>query len=228
MDVLVIDDEPTIVNIATSYLKAEGYNVYSALDGDTGLNLFRRLHPDFVILDIMLPGLDGIEVLRCIRQEGNAYVIMLTAKSEEEDRVLGLSVGADDYLTKPFSPRELVARVKSLLRRERMHHTSPSQKLSFQKITIDIQRHEVLVNDLLVELTAIEFDILVTLAKHAGIVLRREQIIQHVWGPNFFGDERTVDVNIRRIRQKIEENMNDPHIIQTVRGFGYKFADEPL
>lgn len=228
MDVLVIDDEPTIVNVATSYLKAEGYNVYSALNGDTGLTLFRRLQPDFVILDIMLPGMDGIEILRYIRQEGNAYVIMLTAKSEEGDRVLGLSVGADDYLTKPFSPRELVARVKSLLRRERMHQMSPPQKLSFQNISMDIQRHEVFVKDVPVDLTAIEFDILVTLARHPGMVLRREQIIEHVWGPDFYGDERTVDVNIRRIRQKIEDDLNDPQIIQTVRGYGYKFADEPL
>ncbi len=228
MDVLVIDDEPTIVSIATSYFKAEGYNVYSALDGDMGLKLFRRLQPDFVILDIMLPEIGGIEILRYIRQESNAYVIMLTAKSEEKDRLLGLSVGADDYLTKPFSPRELVARVKSLLRRERMHQSLPPQKLMFQNVTIDIQRHEALVRDSSIDLTVIEFNILVTLAKHAGIVLRREQIIQHVWGHDFYGDERTVDVNIRRMRQKVEDDVNDPQIIQTIRGVGYKFADEPL
>lgn len=228
MNILVIDDEPTIVTIVSSYLSAEGYQVYSAFDGETGLRLFREKQPEFVILDIMLPGIDGIELLQIIRQESNSYVIMLTAKRTETDRVLGLSIGADDYLTKPFSSRELVARIKALQRRERLLNAAEQEILSFQNISIDLLSHEVRVGQELVELTPIEFTILVTLARHAGFVLQREQIITHVWGPDFYGDERTVDVNIRRLRRKIERDIEQPEIIVTVRGFGYKFADKRI
>jgi two-component system alkaline phosphatase synthesis response regulator PhoP len=222
---LVIDDEPTIVSIASSYLRAEGFTVHGADNGEQGLSLFRQIRPDFVILDIMLPGMDGLDLLRCIRQESNAYVIMLTARADEYDRVLGLSIGADDYLVKPFSPRELVARVKSLLRREKLLTVSPRTRLAFESVSIDLDRYEVIVRGEPVDLTAVEFQIFAVLARHSGMVLRRTQIIQHVWGADFYGDERTVDVNIRRLRQKIELDVNAPQIIVTVRGVGYRFTE---
>jgi two-component system alkaline phosphatase synthesis response regulator PhoP len=224
--ILVVDDEANIRNLVKAYLEADGFTVEMAADGPGGLQAFRRYQPEVVILDIMLPGMDGLEVLQHIRRESDAYVLMLTAKTEETDRVIGLTVGADDYLTKPFSPRELVARVKAILRRDRRPCSDGNTRhLNFTHLTIDVDSYEVLVNGEPVELTTLEFDLLKTLASHAGRVLSREQLIEQVWGYDFYGDTRVVDVHIGHIRQKLEEDPANPHFINTVRGVGYKFVD---
>jgi two-component system alkaline phosphatase synthesis response regulator PhoP len=225
--ILVIDDEDTILNLVDAYLKREGNTVHMARNGPDGLAAFRRYHPDLVILDIMLPEMDGLEVLRQIRRESDVYVMLLTAKSEEFDRVMGLTVGADDYLTKPFSPRELAARVKAILRRGR-GTTNEQQPLSFKHLRIDTQRYEVQRDGVPIELTALEFKLLSTLASYAQMVLTRQQLLERVWGYDFYGEERVVDVHIGHVRQKIEPDPSNPQFILTVRGVGYKFADEPL
>ncbi len=226
--ILVIDDEESILNVVEAYLKADGNTVYVARDGVQGLAAFRRYTPELVILDIMLPQMDGIEVLQHIRSESDVYIMMLTAKSEEFDRVMGLTVGADDYLTKPFSPRELAARVKAILRRGRGTGQDERQVFVFKHLKIDTQRYEVWRNGDSIDLTALEFKLLATLAAYAGMVLSREQLLEQVWGYDFYGEERVVDVHIGHIRQKLEANPADPEFIVTVRGVGYKFADEPV
>lgn len=227
--ILVIDDEDSILNVVEAYLKSDGNTIYLARDGVQGLAAFRRYNPDLVILDIMLPEMDGIEVLQQIRRESNVYVMLLTAKSEEFDRVLGLTVGADDYLTKPFSPRELVARVKVMLRRGRNTLSQDEKQIfTFKNLRIDTARHEVERNGEQIELTALEFKLLAILATYAGMVLSREQLLERVWGYDFYGEDRVVDVHIGHIRQKLEMDPSDPQFIITVRGVGYKFVDEPL
>lgn len=223
--ILVIDDEATIRKVAEAYLTAEGYTVYQAADGNDGLAKFRQLQPDLVVLDIMLPGMNGLDLLQQIRRESEVYVLMLTAKSEEMDRVIGLTVGADDYLTKPFSPRELVARVKAILRRGRNSAKEEDAVLRFAQLEIDIERHEVRKNGKLIDLTALDFELLTVLATHAGRVLDREQLLEQVWGYDYFGDTRVVDVHIGHIRQQLEDDPSNPQFIQTVRGVGYKFVD---
>lgn len=225
--ILVIDDEENILNLVEAYLRAEGNTVHLARDGAQGLAAFRRYHPELVILDVMLPVMDGLEVLQQIRRESDVYVMMLTARSEEMDRVIGLTVGADDYLTKPFSPRELVARVKAILRRGRAASADERQTLAFQHLQIDPQRYEVRRDGQLVELTTLEFKLLAVLATYAGMVLSREQLLEQVWGYDFYGEDRVVDVHIGHIRQKLEDDPANPQFILTVRGVGYKFADEP-
>jgi two-component system, OmpR family, alkaline phosphatase synthesis response regulator PhoP len=225
--ILLVDDEENILNVVEAYLKAEGDTVHLARDGVQGLAAFRRYQPDLVILDIMLPGMDGLEVLQHIRRESDVYVMMLTAKSEEMDRIIGLTVGADDYLTKPFSPRELVARVKAILRRGRNKSLDETQVLVFQRIRVDAHRHEVWRDGVLIELTALEFKLLKTLADYAGMVMSREQLLERVWGYDYFGEDRVVDVHIGHIRQKLETDPSEPEFIITVRGVGYKFGDKP-
>lgn len=220
--ILVIDDEESILNLVTAYLRPEGYEVYTATDGISGLKAARAYKPDLIVLDIMLPGMDGIELLSRLRRESDVYVIMLTAKTEETDRIVGLSIGADDYVTKPFSPRELVARIKAALRRM----GSGSAKLdgnvmSFRHVRIDTGSRQVWVDDQLVDLTAIEFDLLKTLAEYPGMVLSREQLLENVWGHDYYGEIRVVDVHIGHIRQKLGGDY-----IVTVRGVGYRFVDE--
>ena len=221
--VLVVDDEQTILDLVTSYLRREGYEVYTAMDGPAGLQAAHRLQPDLIVLDVMLPGMDGIELLTRLRRESDVYVILLTAKSEEMDKIVGLSVGADDYLTKPFSPRELVARVKAALRRLRSATgTDDTPILIFRHLRLDTGRRQVWVDDERVELTTTEFDLLKALAEHRGMVLSREQLLQQVWGYDFYGEERVVDVHIGHIRQKL----GDGRFIVTVRGVGYRFDDQ--
>lgn len=221
--ILVVDDEQSILDLVTAYLRKEGYEVHTAMDGPAGLKAARAFKPDLIVLDVMLPGMDGIEVLTRLRRESDVYVIMLTARSEETDKIIGLSVGADDYLTKPFSPRELVARVKAALRRLRGGTgAEDTLTLAFRRIRLDIGRRQTWVDDEVVELTTTEFDLLKTLAEHRGRVLSREQLLQQVWGYDFYGEERVVDVHIGHIRQKL----GDGRFIVTVRGVGYRFDDE--
>ena len=227
--ILVIDDEQNILNLVTAYLGAEGYTVHTAADGPTGLKAAQTLKPDLVVLDVMLPGMDGIEVLTRLRRESDVYVIMLTAKSEETDKIIGLSVGADDYLTKPFSPRELVARVKAALRRYgKSTNGLRNQILSFQHIRIDADARRVWKDDQPVELTTLEFDLLHALAEYPGRVLSREQLLERVWGHDFYGEDRVVDVHLGHIRKKVETDPANPELIVTVRGVGYRFEDTPL
>ena len=220
--ILLVDDEQSIVNLATAYLRKEGYEVYTAMDGPSALKAARAFKPDLIVLDIMLPGMDGLEVLSHLRRESDVYVILLTARSEEADKVIGLSVGADDYLTKPFSPRELVARIKAALRRLRTGAGLPgAEMLAFEHVRIDTGSRQVWLNDKPVELTTIEFDLLKTLAEHRGRVLSREQLLEKVWGFDYYGEIRVVDVHVGHIRQKLGEEF-----ITTVRGVGYRFEDE--
>lgn len=222
--ILLIDDEPSIHTVVTAYLKAEGYEFFSAVDGPGGLNAARTFKPDVIILDVMLPGMDGIELLANLRHESNVYVIMLTARSEETDKIVGLSVGADDYLTKPFSPRELIARIKATLRRMQNTNnpTDASSTLTFSHIRIDPSERRVWVEERLIDLTSVEFDLLVALAQHQGMVLSREQLLEKAWGYDYFGDTRVVDVHIGHVRQKL----GDDHFIKTIRGVGYRFEDK--
>lgn len=221
--ILLIDDEPSIHTVVTAYLKAEGYEFQSAMDGLSGLNAARIFKPDVIILDVMLPGMDGIELLANLRRESNVYVIMLTARSEETDKIVGLSVGADDYLTKPFSPRELIARIKAAMRRIQSTNnpTDKTSTLVFSHIRIDLSERRVWVSEQLIDLTAVEFDLLFALAQHQGLVFSREQLLEKAWGYDYFGDTRVVDVHIGHIRQKL----GNDQFIETIRGVGYRFED---
>ena len=224
--ILVIDDEPSIVNLVSAYLRPEGYEVYTAPDGNAGLKAARTFKPDLIILDLMLPGMDGIELLSRLRRESDVYVIMLTARTDETDKIVGLSVGADDYVTKPFSPRELVARVKAALRRIKTETGLDLERsvLSFKHVLINVGAHTVSVDDVPVELTSIEFDLLRALAENRGRVLSREQLLEKIWGADYFGEMRVVDVHLGHVRHKL----GNESLIATVRGVGYRFEDEPL
>ena len=215
--ILVVDDEPSITNLVSAYLKPEGYEVLIASDGNAGLKAAHAFKPDLVILDVMLPGMDGIELLSRLRRESDVYVIMLTAKTEETDKIVGLSVGADDYVTKPFSPRELVARVKAALRRIETGSGSGGERgvLSFQHVRIDVGARKVSVDEDPIELTAVEFDLLKALAENRGRVLSREQLLEKVWGGEYFGEIRVVDVHLGHVRQKLGRE----DLIATVRGW---------
>jgi two-component system alkaline phosphatase synthesis response regulator PhoP len=218
--ILIIDDEENILNLVTAYLRPEGYEIRTEQNGRSGLQAAQTFKPDLIVLDIMLPGMDGLELLSQLRRESDVYVIMLTAKNEETDKIIGLSVGADDYLTKPFSPRELVARIKAALRRLQAGTILPeNQILQYHHLRIDLGGRRVWVDNQEVELTSTEFDLLKTLAAHRGMVLSREQLLEQVWGQNFFGEIRVVDVHLGHVRQKLSPH----HGIATVRGVGYRF-----
>ena len=223
--ILVIDDEPGIINLVTAYLRPEGYEVYTAMDGTAGLQAARAYKPDLIVLDIMLPGIDGVELLSRLRRESDVYVILLTAKTDETDKIVGLSVGADDYVTKPFSPRELVARIKAALRRlQSSVGPADGQVLNFEHIRIDSGSRQVWLDDQLVDLTSTEFELLTTLAEHRGLVLSREQLLENIWGHDYFGEIRVVDVHLGHIRQKLGSET----LITTVRGVGYRFEDRTV
>ena len=218
--ILVIDDEEKILNLVTSYLEKEGFDCFTAQDGITGLKLARDIKPDIIVLDIMLPGMDGIELLSQLRRDSDVYVILLTARTEETDKIVGLSLGADDYVTKPFSPRELTARIKAALRRMSLSGKQADQnKLVFKNITIELGSRKTWVDGTLIDLTAMEFELLIALAEHPGLVYSREQLLEKVWGHDYFGELRVVDVHIGHIRQKL----GDERFIDTVRGVGYRF-----
>ncbi|HEU5100849.1 MAG TPA: response regulator transcription factor [Roseiflexaceae bacterium] len=229
--ILVVDDEPPILDLIASYLRADGFSVHTAQDGPGALAQARAVRPDLIVLDVMLPGLDGMEVCRRIQQEFDVYILMLTARAEEIDKIVGLSVGADDYLTKPFSPRELVMRVKAILRRSRTLGPRPAAlraperpALRFDELVIDPDTREVWHDSAQIELTPREFDLLYALAEQPGRVFNRDQLLERVWGHDFAGIDRVVDVHIGLLRRKLEDDPANPTVIQTVRGVGYKFV----
>lgn len=222
--VLVVDDEDPIRGIVRGYLESEGFEVAEARDGDAALTTARDWHPDLVVLDVMMPGTDGIEVLRRLRTTSEVPVILLTARSEEVDTLVGLSVGADDYVTKPFKPRELVARIKTVLRRTAGSPAPEStDRLVFDGLVVDVGAREIQRDGRAITLSTLEFDLLVALARAPGRVLTRRQLLEKVWGFDFFGDERVVDVHIRSIRKELGDSAEDPELVGTVRGVGYKF-----
>ena len=229
--VLVVEDEPTLLETLQYNLARQGYEVYTATDGLAALDIARRERPDAIVLDIMLPGLDGLEVCRILRREMNVPILMLTARADEVDKVVGLEVGADDYLTKPFSMRELLARVKALLRRVRLIReeltaesgTVSVEELTFGDLTIDLARREVLLRGEPLRLKPREYELLVFLARNRGIALSRDVILERVWGWDYDGGTRTVDVHVRWLREKIEPDPAHPTRIVTVRGVGYRF-----
>ena len=225
--VLVVEDEPTLLETLEYNLTRQGYQVYTAADGPTALEVARRERPDAIVLDIMLPGLDGLEVCRILRREMSVPILMLTARADEVDKVVGLEVGADDYLTKPFSMRELLARVKALLRRVRLDREELAagevDRLTFGEMVIDLARHEVLRQGEPLRLKPKEYDLLVFLARNKGIVLSRDLILERVWGWDYNGGSRTVDVHVRWLREKIEPDPANPTRIITVRTVGYRF-----
>jgi DNA-binding response OmpR family regulator len=229
--ILVVDDEPPIIDLVRGYLEREGYTVHAASDGPSAVAAVRDLAPDVVILDVMLPGFDGVEACRRIRAFSDAYVLMLTARSEEIDRVVGLSVGADDYLTKPFSPRELVARVKALLRRPRTIPTvdagggSPDPASGPAGLVVDVPRRTATVDGSRVALTATEFEILAALARDPGVVVSRQALLDAVWGIDFVGDDHLVDVHVANLRRKLGDDAEAPRFVETVRGAGYRLAE---
>jgi two-component system, OmpR family, response regulator RegX3 len=222
--ILIIEDEAAIAEGIAYNLRREGYEVVRAADGETGLAEARRARPDLVLLDLMLPGLSGLEVCQSLRREGSLPVIMLTARDTETDKVVGLTVGADDYVTKPFSMAELLARVKAVLRRAT---TAPeaTDRVEAGEVVLDVARHEVRVRGGTVELSPKEFDLLRVLMSNRGRVLTRERLLSRVWGEERYVDERTVDVHVRWLRRKIEQDPSEPRLIQTVRGTGYRFGD---
>lgn len=221
--VLVVDDEAPIRSVVRGFLEREGMEVVEAADGPAAVERARTFAPDVVVLDIMLPGIDGLEVLRQVRTFADPFVLMLTARSEEVDRIVGLTVGADDYLVKPFSPRELVARVLALLRRRR--GASPpagADVIRIGDLVVDRPRHEVTVGDRRVALTAIEFAILETLVRDPGIVVTRQQLLDTVWGSDFVGDDHVLEVHVGNLRRKLGDAPTGPHYVETVRGVGYR------
>ena len=228
--ILVVEDEPALQETLTYNLTRQGYIVEAAADGQAAVNLARKMHPDLIVLDIMLPILDGFEVCRILRQEMNVPILMLTARDDEIDRVIGLEMGADDYMTKPFSMREFLARVKAHLRRVRLireelgnESAQDRESLLFGNLTLDLTRREVLLADRTLALKPKEFELLLFLARHRGQVLSRELILERVWGWEFSGGSRTVDVHVRWLREKIENDPANPTRIVTVRGAGYRF-----
>jgi DNA-binding response OmpR family regulator len=231
LKVLVVEDEPVLLETLTYNLGKQGYEVLAAADGYQAIALARKERPSLLILDVMLPGVDGLEVCRILRQEMTVPILMLTARAEEVDKVVGLEVGADDYMTKPFSMRELMARVKALLRRERLIReeiaaqdvVAAAKPMVFGNLVIDESRHELLREGQIVPLKPKEYELLLFLARQRGIVVSRDLILERVWGWDFDGGSRTVDVHVRWLREKIETDPGDPTRIVTVRGIGYRF-----
>jgi DNA-binding response OmpR family regulator len=221
--ILVVDDEVPILDLVRGYLERDGFEVDTAADGLAALAAVRAGNPDVVVLDVMLPGLDGIEVCRQLRAFSDAYVLMLTARGEEIDRIMGLTVGADDYLVKPFSPRELVARVKAMLRRPR--GAAPVTGATPAGLEIDESRRTVRVDGTPVELTALEFDLLAVLARDPGVVVRRQAFLDRVWGPEFVADDHLVDVHVANLRRKLGDDSAQPRFIETIRGVGYRLRE---
>ncbi len=225
--ILIVDDEPNLVELLSGYLTREGYDIATADTGPGALDAAHQYEPDLIVLDVMLPGMDGIEVCRQIRQFSDAYILMLTARAEDVDKIIGLSVGADDYVTKPFSPREVVARIKALLRRPRVRGDLPTDTtpapIHSGDLVIDEAAHTVTRAGEPITLTVREFALLLTLARHPGRVFTRAQLLEQVWGDEYY-DDHVVDVHVGNLRKKLEEDAAHPRAIITVRGVGYRMA----
>jgi two-component system response regulator VicR len=226
--VLIVEDEKNISDIIKINLTKEGYQISTAFDGEEALELFESVNPDLILLDVMLPKIDGFQVCRKIRMTSNVPIIMLTAKEEEVDKVLGLELGADDYITKPFGMRELIARVKANIRRVEFDNVTSNEEknqslISSDDLVIDLIRYEVRKKDVVVELTKREFELISFLASQDNQVFTREQLLKDVWGYEYYGDIRTVDVTVRRLREKIETDSSNPKLLMTKRGVGYYF-----
>jgi len=221
--ILVVDDEPQIVKLARDYLQRQGYQVATAADGPTALAIARRDKPALVVLDLNLPGMDGLDVCRALRRESDVPIIMLTARIEETDRLIGLELGADDYITKPFSPRELVARVRAVLRRERGELQAPNV-IRAGKFEIDLDGRRVARDGEWLDLSRTEFNLLAVLAQHPGQVFSRAQLLQRLHGVAFDGYERSIDAHVKNLRRKIEPDPGNPRYVETVYGVGYRFA----
>lgn len=227
--ILVVDDEHAIVDILKFNLEKEGYHVVTAYNGEEGLSVFNEETPDLLLLDIMMPVMDGLTLCKKIRESSNVPIIMLTARAEEVDKILGLEFGADDYMTKPFGVRELIARVKANLRRIGMNLKMEKEEkhdiLKFDGMVIDMTQYEVNKNGQIIELTVREYELLKFLASQKQQIFSREQLLEQVWGYEYYGDVRTVDVTVRRLREKIEDEPSNPRFIITKRGIGYYFKD---
>lgn len=232
--IMVVDDESTIREVVRKYLELEGFQVIEATSGPAALSQIKEQRPNLIVLDIMLPGIDGFSIARSLRHseefaplsvEGNIPIVMLTARTSETDRIAGFELGADDYVVKPFSPRELVARIKAVLRRASSNTTVPEHPITLGKLRLDPRSRSVFVTEKPVTLTAKEFDLLHFLARHPQQVFSRTQLLDHVWGYEFYGDESTVTVHVRRLREKIEPDPGQPIFIQTVWGVGYKLEE---
>ncbi len=223
-DVLVVDDDPNIRRLMRLYLEKDGFTVREAERGDTAVEEFHRLPPDLVLLDVMLPGQDGYQVLKAIRKTGNIPVIMVTARGETFDKVLCLELGADDYIVKPFDGKEMIARVRAVLRRTQSGEEETGGSLAFPGLTVSISEYEARYEGNRVEMPPKELEVLYFLASHPNQVFTREQLLEKVWGFDFFGDSRTVDVHIKRVREKLPDSGRYGWSIETVRGVGYKFA----
>jgi DNA-binding response OmpR family regulator len=221
LKVLVVDDEVPLTSVVGSYLEREGFAVSVAHTGPDAVDRARTERPDLVILDLMLPGFDGVEACRQMRTFTDAYIIMLTARDEEVDKVLALSMGADDYLVKPFSPRELIARVRAMLRRPRTSPEEPSEAIAIGGLLLDPEARTVTVDGLLIDLTRTEFDLLAAMAARPKAALTRRQLIDAVWGENWYGDDHVVDVHVGHLRTKLGDNAAEPRFLRTVRGVGY-------
>ena len=223
-EILVVDDDPNISRLEQLYLEKENYEVRTAADGNAAIAEFRRLPPDLILLDVMLPGVDGYEVLKTVRRSGNIPVIMVTARGETFDKVLCLELGADDYITKPFDGKEMVARVKAVLRRVQGGEEEKQGDISFPGLTVSIAEYDVHYEGRRIDMPPKELEVLFFLASHPNQVFTREQLLSQVWGFDFFGDSRTVDVHIKRVREKLPDSEKYGWGISTVRGVGYKFS----
>ncbi|MDQ2895520.1 MAG: response regulator transcription factor [Actinomycetota bacterium] len=222
---LVVDDEPPLVKVVSRYLEREGFQVATAGDGEQAVRLARELDPDVIVLDLMLPGIDGLEACRQIRAFSDAYIVMLTARVEEIDRIVGLSTGADDYVTKPFSPGELMARVRAMLRRPRPSREQARAPRRFGELEIDPVAREVRRGGDPVELTKIEFDLLDVLSAEPRVVFSRERLLERVWGGDWFGDDHVVDVHVGNLRAKLGDDPRAPRYVRTIRGVGFRIGD---
>ena len=232
ISILLVEDEAAIGEGLTTSLEAEGFRLHWVRDGDEALQAWHRHDPDLILLDLMLPGISGTEICRRIRAESDVPIVMLTAKDAEVDRIVGLELGADDYVTKPFSTRELIARIRAVLRRGRAPSHTPSASVDTTEasveaggVIVDRARHEVWIDGAVVEVPPKEFDLLELLVANAGLVVTRERIIERIWGLDYVGDTKTLDVHIRRLRARVEADPHDPQRIRTVRGVGYRFVE---
>ena len=222
--ILIVEDEESVLDPLELLLTKEGFSIETARDGREALEKFAKTNPDLILLDVMLPEISGTEVCRQIRVKSQVPIIMLTAKDTEVDKVVGLELGADDYVVKPYSKAELVARIKAVLRRQGSDSTNePSGSISAGPVVIDVERHQVSINDQLISLPLKEFELLEFLVRNSGRVLTRTQLIDRIWGSDYFGDTKTLDVHVKRLRAKIEKDPANPVYIQTIRGLGYKF-----